>query len=572
MDVNGNPTAFAGPHGGAYRPPLTCRNGVVTSAHYLASQAGARILMQGGNAIDAAVATAATLNVVEPYMSGIGGCGYMLVNHAASGQHHALDFMATTPAGLDPARVERHDQLADSSMGTFVPGNLAGWLAALDRFGTMDRATVFAPAIAYAEDGYAVSIRNSELIAASAPRLLRWGDGSPYLFDGRPPRHGETIRQPALAATFRAIVEGGVEPVYRGEIGRSLVRASEAAGGFLSMDDLARFKVEWKTPIERTYRGYSIRTVPPTSSGLQFLIDFGLLEGFDLASLGHNSVDHLHFFIEATKLAVADRIVHGANENAPVAELLADDYLATRRQLIDPTRAAISGGERFARRQAVGEVVAGLPREGGFRGENTTHFSVVDRAGNAVSVTQSLGSGFGCGAVARDVGLALNNFAFWMDRDPTSPNALGPGKRMECPMSPAQVFRDGRLVLAIGTPGGVGILQTTAQMISNVLDFGMNIQAAIEAPRIRCALPSGEDPAAFAIGGLDPNLRGSMVRLEDRIGPDVRAGLTARGHAIELLGPWSMAVGGGQGVTVDLETGAISGGADPRRDGYAIGF
>ncbi|HEV8636371.1 MAG TPA: gamma-glutamyltransferase [Chloroflexota bacterium] len=572
--------AFPGPHGGAHRPAVTGRNGVVASAHYLASLAGLRVLIEGGNAVDAAVATAATLNVVEPYMSGIGGGGYMLVYLARSGEHHALDFTGNTPAALEPSRVRSQEELRDSALGTLVPGNLGGWLAALERFGTMDRAALFKHAIAYAEEGFPASVRNADLIAANADRLLRWGDGAPYLLGRVPgapwagrgagngrraPRHGELIVQPALARTFRLVVEGGAEVLYRGEVGRALVRAAQAAGGCLTMEDLARFAVDWRAPIEQRYRGRLVRTVPPPCAGIQYLIGFGLLEGFDLAGLGHNSAEHLHLFIEATKLAVADRIAYAAHPSPPLRGLLSSEYQTARRRLIDPERAAISGGERRSNRRAPGEVTAGAP-------ENTTHFSVVDREGNAVSVTQSIGALFGCGVVAPEVGVALNNFGFWMDRDPASHNAVGPNRRSSRAMSPAHVLQDGRLLLAIGTPGGFGILQTTPQMISNVVDFGMNVQAAIEAPRIRCALPAGEDPVFFDPAGPPVEERGSYVRVEDRIGPEVRAALARRGHVVDLLGPWSIAVGGGQGVRVDPETGALSGGADPRRDGYAVAF
>ena len=556
-----------GPHGGAHRPPVTGFNGVVSSAHYLASLAGARVLIDGGNAVDAAVATAAALNVVEPFMSGMAGVGYMMVYSAKTDEHLALDFMGRTPKAIDRARVGGAESMRDSPQGTLVPGNIGGWLAALERFGTMDRAAVFRHAIAYAESGFPASPRGAELIGANADRLLRWGDGSPYLTGGRAPRHGERIVQRDLANSFRTIVEGGREAFYRGELGRAVVRAAESGGGFLSMADLGAFEPEWQVPIEVGYRGHTVRTLRPPCSGLQFLIGLGLLEGFDLAALGHNSAEHLHLFVEASKLAVADRIAYAAVDHPPIAGLLAPEYLAERRALIDRQKAAVSGGERYSRRHAPGEVVAGRPA---FRGENTTHFSVVDREGNAVSVTQTLGGLFGCGVVAPGTGLCLNNVGFWIDLDPESPAALRPGMKMEVPMAPTHVLRDGRIHLAIGTPGGVGILQTTHQMISNVLDFGMNVQAAIEAPRIRCALPAGEDPAFFTLDGPDPAERGSLVRVENRIAPSVRDELSRRGHKIDLLGDWSILVGGGQGVLVDPETGALSGGADPRRDGYAI--
>jgi gamma-glutamyltranspeptidase/glutathione hydrolase len=281
------------------------------------------------------------------------------------------------------------------------------------------------------------------------------------------------------------------------------------------------------------------------------LIAFNILEAFDLGALGHNTPETIHLVAEAFKLAIADRIAYTARPDVPTAGLLAKDYAETRRSLIDRTQAASSEGERYTGPAPAGAILPGEP----FRAlkECTTHFDVVDADGNAVSVTQSLGDGFGSGVMAGETGLVLNNLANWFDLEPGSPNVIAPGKQIEMCMAPAIINRDGTLFMAIGTPGSFGILQTTPQMISNVIDHGFSIQAAIEAPRFR-------------------TYEGTTLEVEARIGKPVRDELAGRGHAIRLIDDWSFLVGGGQGIMVDPETGVLMGGADPRRDGYAIGW
>jgi gamma-glutamyltranspeptidase/glutathione hydrolase len=276
-----------------------------------------------------------------------------------------------------------------------------------------------------------------------------------------------------------------------------------------------------------------------------------ILEGFDLKALGHNSAEVLHLIIETVKLAMADRVAYQAIPDPPAAGLVSKGYAAVQRGRIDRERAAISGGERFFAQGLAGEVAPGDPY--GYQREHTTHFSVVDAEGNAASITQTLGSPFGSGFLGGDTGILLNNLLMWNDRDPKSPNVLTPHRKVETRMAPVQVFRSGRVLVAIGTPGSYGIPQTTTQMLLNLLEYGMNIQEAIEAPRVRV-------------------YRDRTVDAEARIPAEVRAALAARGHVIRDLPEWSWVVGGGQGVFVDPKTGALAGGADPRRDGYAMGW
>ncbi len=440
----------------------------------------------------------------------------------------------------------------DGILSPLVPGALGGWLAALERHGTMDRATVFAPAIEYAEGGVPLTLNNHRLWSLATERLRRWPtSGAQFLRGDEPPPAGAILRQPDLARTFRAIIEGGAEAFYRGPIGRAIARFSQEHGGILTEEDMADYEPAWQAPIATTYRGYDILCPPPPCSGIQYLQTLNIVEGFDLAGMGQNSAEYIHHLAEAMKLAVADRATYAPNPAAPVAGLLSKGYAAARRALIDPARAAYSGGERFTARKLPQEVHAGSPAS--LARESTTHFVAIDGRGNAVACTQTLGGTFGCGVVHGSTGLLLNNFAHWFDDDPASPNVIAPRKRVEMCLAPSQVWRDGRPFLLVGTPGSFGIMQTPPQMLLNVLDFGFSVQAAIEAPRFR-------------------TMTGYELPLEGRIPPAVVRELERRGHQPRALDDWTMFFGGGQGLMVDPDSGAFLAGADPRRDGYALAF
>ena len=537
----------------AHRPVVMGTRGMVTSAHFLASQAGMRMLQQGGNAIDAAVAVAATLNVVEPYMSGIAGCGYMMLYSAGEKRLRALDYMGYSAGAADPAELASPDGFYHSPQSPLLPGACGGWLTALETYGRLDRATVFAPAIEYAEGGVPLSIKNAYFYRnAHKSGHLRDEMQNVFMPNGRLPEPGEIIRQPLLARTFREVVEGGQETFYRGPLAKRLVKAIRERGGYLSEEDFAGYQPEWQEPVGVNYRGYDVHCPPPPCSGIQYLQTLAILEGFDFAASGQNSANTIHLFAEAMKLAVADRIAYTTRPDVPTNELLSKEYAAIRREQIDPRRANRSEGERFdGRLQDDGVIRAGEPVRA--LKECTTHFDVIDGEGNAVSVTQSLGDGFGSGIMAGDAGVLLNNLAFWFDLDPDSPNVLAPRKKIEMCMSPAALFRDGALFAVLGTPGSFGILETTPQVISNLIDHHFSIQAAIEAPRIR----TYED---------------IILEVEARIPKAIRDDLQGRGHTIRLIDDWSYLVGGVQGIMVDPATGVLMGGADPRRDGYAIGW
>ncbi|MCZ6680733.1 MAG: gamma-glutamyltransferase [Candidatus Poribacteria bacterium] len=537
-------------HGVTHRPTVTGTRGMVSSAHPLASLAGVRTLLQGGNAFDAIVAVASTLNVTEPYMSGIAGCGYMLIYNAKEEGIHVLDYMGTSPYG---ATIDAYSAPGSSEVGIrsgMVPGACGGWLALLDRYGSMDREDIFTPAIELAENGYAVTAKNAEFMAGAVSRFSPTG-AEIIVARGRTPRPGEILVQRDLARTFRRVVEGGAEVFYRGEIAQEIDRFSRENDGLITAKDLADFQVEWYAPISTTYKGYEIYCPPPPCSGFQYLETFNILENDPLGDLGHNSAQYLHLLIEAIKLASADRAEYTCAQNPPISGLLSKGYAAAQRKRIG-YRASVGGGDRYTKDKLPGEVLPGSPEE--WINECTTHFDVVDGEGNAVAVTQSLGSAFGSGVSLGETGMFLNNFMNWFDLLPESPNAIAPHKKIEMCMSPCQVWKNGKLFAVIGTPGSHGILQTTAQMVLNLIEHGMNIQAAIEAPRVRVDRP-----------GLE-------VSMEGRVPVAVREELTARGHDIHVMPDWTAGVGGGQGIAVDSEEGSLMGGADPRRDGYSIGI
>ena len=535
------------PHRRAYRPTVMGTRGAVASAHPLASMAGIQMLLAGGNAVDAAVAVGSTLNVVEPFMSGIGGIGLMLVSRP-DGPRHVLDFVGPAPRGADAAKCTV-EELAGGPKSCATPGNLAGWLTAHVRFGRLPRPAVLEPAIGHAERGVPLTFKNVEFFTGGRENLKRSREAERLYWPNGGPRAGAVVTYKDLATTFRQVAEGGMDAFYRGPVAKAIARTVEEAGGWLSLEDLAAFRPEWREPARITYRGREVCSMPAPFSAFQMLETLNILEGYDLRAWGHNSVDYLHHLIEAIKLGSADRLAYAYGGAAPIKGLLSRAYAASQRARIDSKRAAVSEGERHDRAKLAGQIGEGHPAK--FENEQTTHFACADGEGTVVSVTQTLGVPFGSGFAIPGTGVVLNNILKWSDLDPESPNVLKPGRKAGTMMSPTQVFQDGAFVLSVGTPGSYGILQTQPQMLLNVLEFDMNVQEAIEAPRIRI-------------------YRDRLLDAELRISEDVRAGLAARGHQVNVLDDWSWVVGGGQGIARDPESGALMAGADPRRDGYAL--
>ena len=535
------------PHRLAYRPTVMGARGAVASAHPLASMAGIRMLLEGGNAVDAAVAVGSTLNVVEPFMSSAAGIGLMLISRGRTGERHVLDFVGPAPAAAHPNVTE--DELDGGPKSPAVPGNLGGWLAALERFGSMPRARVLGPAIEAAEGGVPLTWMNATFFENARATLSRSAEAQRLYLGNGGPRPGKIVTYKELAGTFRQVAEGGAEVFYRGPIARAIARAVQEAGGWITEADLAAFTPQWRAPLTTTFRGLELATMPPPFSAFQMLETLNVMEGYDLKAWGHNSVDYLHHLIEAIKLASADRLAYAYSPDPPVRGLVSKPYAAAQRARIDAGRAAVSEGERHSREKLAGQIAEGYPPR--FENEQTTHFACADAEGTVVSVTQTLGMTFGSGFAVPGTGLVLNNILKWMDRDPASPNVVAPGKKAGTMMSPTQAFRDGRFAASIGTPGSYGILQTQAQMLLNLLEFGMLPQEAIEQPRVRV-------------------YRDRLVDAEARIPAATVDALRARGHQVNMLADWSWVVGGGQGIARDAESGALMAGADPRRDGYAL--
>ena len=540
----------------SHRPVVMGARGMVASAHPLASLAGLRALMDGGNAFDATVATVAALNVVEPYMSGMGGVGCLLAYVAREKRTRVLNFTGRAPAAAEPSLFTNENK-ESGILSVLVPGNVAGWLTLHETYGGLELERLFQPAISYAEEGFPVTHLNSHLIADGESRWSAYPSSRSILAPrGKAPGPGEKLLQPQLADSLRKVAKGGKEVFYRGELAQQIVQGSSHLGGLLTEEDLAHYDAWWEEPVGVDYRGYRVLSAPPNSDGFQLLETLKILEGFAPGELDCGSADTLHRQIESTRLAITDRIEYGGDPNhthIPVAGLLSDKYAADQRARINMARASSVQGEQYNPQPPEGSLLPGK-MDPALLG-STTHLAVADSEGNVVTLTQSLGSGFGSGIAVGDTGIFLNNVANWFDISPGQdvPNRIGPGRLVDWCPTPAQVFKDGELFLSIGTPGSYGIAQTTAQMIMHVLDFGMNVQQAIEAPRFKC-------------------IAGRSVEMESRFSPEVLADLRSRGHDVQVLEPWSRVVGGAQGIMVDQANGVLSGGADPRRDGYAMGW
>jgi gamma-glutamyltranspeptidase / glutathione hydrolase len=535
---------FSGPAAG--RSVVRANQAMVATSQPLASQVGLDILKRGGNAVDAAIAVAAVLNVTEPNMTGIGGDAFMMIYSPKTKKLEALNASGRCPRALtlEHFTSRKIAQMPLIGMETItVPGAFDGWVTLLEKYGTMKLGDLVAPAIGYAEGGFPVM----EKIAADwepevAKLKLDAAAASTYLVNGSAPRPGEIFVQKNLARTLRTLAKGGREAYYRGEIARAIVDYCQKNGGFLSIDDFAAQKSNWVEPISTTYRGYTLHELPPNNQGLTALLLLNILEGFDLKAMRSDPVLYYHTLIEATKIAFADRnrfIADPAFAKIPVKELLAKEYAAKRRALIDPAKAIDA------------------PAHGDIQmGSDTTYFTVVDKDRTAVSFINSLFNSFGSGIVAGETGVMLHNRGSGFSLDPNHPNKLAPGKRPFHTLIPAMVFSDGKLLMTYGVMGGDIQAQGHAQVLVNLADRGMNLQQAIDAPRVRY-------------------VSGRGVMLEDTLPPDVIAGLIRRGHE-RVLPPAGIKhralMGGGQAIMIDPSTGALSGASDPRKDGLALGY
>jgi gamma-glutamyltranspeptidase/glutathione hydrolase len=525
---------------------------MVAAAHPLAVQIGIDILRQGGNAVDSAIAVNAALGFLEPVSCGIGGDLFAIVYDAESGRLYGLNGSGRAPLALTADRVTpepdgtipRYDPVAWS-----VPGAVDGWFALHDRFGRLPMERVLEPAIRAADEGEPVP----QVIAAAWQRGAKLfgempGFAATFLPGGEPPRTGETFRNPGLARSYRLIAEGGRDAFYRGAIAEAIVAFSEAQGGHFSIEDFERHASEWVEPISTTYRGAELFELPPNGQGLAALQMLNILENFDLAALGRDSARFWHLMVEAKKLAFEDRARYYADpafSDVPVEGLLSKDYARRRAELIDPRRAA--------RR-----IEAGQPRlhEG-----DTTFLVTADEAGNMVSLIQSNYTGFGSGYVVEGFGFGLQNRGCLFNLNPESANYLEPGKRPFHTIIPAFAMRDGKPWLAFGVMGGDMQPQGHVQVLVNLIDFGMNLQEAGDAPRFYHGGSSSPTGTVMESGGV--------LSLENGVPPSVRRELVRLGHRLsETIGRY----GGYQAIAHDPVGGVYSGASESRKDGCAMGY
>ena len=513
-------------------------NGMVVSSQPLASQAGLEVLKRGGNAIDATVAMAAVLNVVEPMSTGIGGDAFVIIYLAKSREIKALNASGRAPYAATPDyfREKGIASIPDTGMlPVTVPGALDGWATLAERYGTMSLKALLQPAISYAEEGFPVAEKTA-LDWAKAQKKLRAhpNSASQYLIDKRAPKPGEVFRQKNLAASLGKIAAGGKEVFYGGGLAEEIVKFSDANGGLLSLKDFKEHRSTWVEPIRASYRGYDVVEMPPNTQGMTVLQMLNMLELFDVAALGYNTAAYLHAFVEVKKLAFADRNRYLADPErapAPVDRLISKSYAAERVKLIDRERA--------------GDYSPGL----GVISGDTQVFCAVDKDGNAVSFINSLFEGFGCGLVGGNTGIMLQNRGKVFSLDPSHPNCVAPHKRSSHTIMPAMVFKDGRPFLIFGVTGAHMQPQGQVQMLANLIDFRMTLQQALDAPRVN-------------------HLEGLEVALEAGISAAARRELKQRGHKVVKATNF----GGGQAIMIHPEYGTLIGGADPRKDGCAMGY
>ena len=532
------------------RSAVVARHGMAATSQPLASLAAVRVLQQGGNAVDAAIAANAVLGVVEPMSCGLGGDLFAMVWDAKTQKLSGLNASGRSPYAATRDLFRERKLAAIPTNGPLswsVPGCVDGWAQLQTRFGTKPLAEVLAPAIEYAERGFAVT----EIIAAdwqaAAPDLARIPTSARcYLPGGVAPTAGDLFRNPGLARSLRLVAEGGSPAFYRGPIAAAIVAYSGSAGGLFSRQDFADHTSTWVEPVATNYRGYDVWELPPNGQGIAALQMLNLLEPYDLKTMGPLSADALHLMIESKKLAYEDRAKFTFDPDfgrIPVARLISKEYAATRAPLI-------------RRDRANDRPIAGEPGSA-----DTIYLTVVDRDRNAVSLIQSNFLGFGSYHVPGDLGFALQNRGNLFALDEAHANRLEPHKRPFHTIIPAFVTKDGRPWLSFGLMGGDMQAQGHAQVICNLVDFGMDVQEAGDLARFR-HFGSSEPTGVPAEGG-------GSVALESNIGPEVRRALTALGHKL-VASPG--AFGGYQAIRIDLDRGVLLGGSDPRKDGCALGY
>lgn len=540
------------------------KHGMVSSAHELASKAGVEILKKGGNAVDAAVATALALNVVEFNASGIGGGGFMTVRFARTGEVVCLDYREIAPASsskemFSSEQSSKERWSVDGGKSVGVPGWITGMCYALEKYGTMTFAEAAAPAIRLAEKGFELHPTQNTIITDNFDRLSKYNDPSqvPYFRDGLPLNMGDVLKQPNLGKLFRLIAENGPKAFYEGPVADAIVKAVNNNGGNMTQDDLKNYKMEIRTPVTGTYRGYKIYSMPPSSSGGAHLVQLlNMMKLFPVSAYGHNSPRVTHIFAEACKMVFADRASYMADTaftRVPLEGLTSKEYAKT---LVDGMNLNAAGQEfragdpwKFQRGQKASDV-RGL----GAERVSTSSFSTVDAEGNIVASTNTINYFCGSGVLVPEYGFLLNDEMDDFSTNPKSVNAPEPGKRPLSSMSPTIVLDPkGKPYMSVGAAGATRIFTSIAQIIMNTVDHGMTMGEAIQAPRVH--------------NQLSGNKAGKLMT-EKHIDESLINWMTLRGHEIQR----DTHVGTAQGILFDKDKGIINGGADFRRLGVPVGY
>lgn len=529
------------------RPSTLATQGMVATPHYLASIAGLRTLQAGGNAVDAAIAANAVLTVVYPHMCSIGGDAFFLIWDPSERRLSALNGSGRSPraASIEAVRQDGFSQMPQrGALAVTVPGAVSAWETVLNRFGTRSFIDLLTPAISYAGNGFPIPPILSDSIATNRELLERQpAAASIFLPGGRAPAAGDILRQPDLAASLRLVATRGADAIYHGALGERIVQTLRANGSAMTLDDLAGHQPEWVQPLSTTYRGVELIELPPNTQGITALEMVNISEGWPVERLGIGSAELIHLGVEAKKLAFIDRdryIGDPAMVDVPVERLTSKAYAAELRARIDPARAAIAEPD---------------PAGGG----DTVYLCAVDRDGMAVSLIQSLFNSFGSGLVAEGAGIVMQNRGASFTLEAGAANALAGDKRPLHTLIPAMLLRDGQPWTVFGAMGGHGQAQTHLQLVHNLIDFGLEPQAAIEAPRWLSGRGVAVDPL-------------HLLQLEPKFGEPVIERLKQMGHPVRVTSSFSSAMGHAQVIQFDRQRGILLGGSDPRADGYALGW
>jgi len=527
---------------------VTASHAMVAAAHPIASEVGVKILKQGGNAVDAAVAMAFALSIAEPNASGLGGGGFMVIKMADQQQPVMIDYREMAPAKATP-EFYYHNQSdfqqlvrQDSATSIGVPGMVAGVVLALKNYGSMTLQQILAPTIELCRKGIVVSDKLNGMIADNYEKILKYpATAAIYLSDSLPLEPGTILKNQDLATTLEKIASQGSKIFYDGELATAIVNEINNQGGIFELADLKTYRAKIRQPVVGSYRGYQIISSAPPSGGGTHLIELlNIMEKFDVPALGHNSAEFIHVFAEAMKMVYADKSLNAADPDffrVAVDTFISKEYAARLQKRINKDRALFDYSPPSL---AIGEAT------------ETSHLSVVDEQGNTVALTQSINYFFGSGIVVPGTGILLNNHLSDFDKLPNRANSIAPHKRPTSSIAPTIILKNGKPFMTLGSPGGTRIISALAQIIINVIDFNMSMDRAIEAPRVHCLK--------------------KILHLEGRIPESVIEQLKAKGHTIRVHPDFDNYFGGAQAILIDQTTGRLYGGADSRRDGVALGF